>query len=443
MEYIRIKSISEADFDGIVQASGGSRIASEGSADYRLNEAIMELKLIQEEGFEKAPRQAKLPALFKGQQPNAPVVVLDPDNLDQVQSRDYYNIVAGPIKTQVKKADKQLATTAQRYSPEPTRVLIILNLGYTALTADEFQSICLKCVRNDTTKIDFVICGGIYLHGDKFDYYLLPRFDPIPVNLDRSFPSLHLLLKAWHSFEKRLATSMITEPVPPGDGKLPVVDLAFDLDGVRYIKPAPAVPSNVFPDGRAPRTNSSGLDKCPPVGLVFPALAAQEWASFKRTLPNLATLKTSHADYLAFQEDRDTAESTPLKPFVPVPITFQEFQARSPKPLAYSRFSDLSAFASSRFDTLIRAVMDHIREKQAETVLPLEYLHVVVQEIGKDEVNDLASLYHVHDAPGFERKQPIFENQRIFLNYALAVASSYAVKRRLDFVLFSKIRRCP
>src|SRR6476646_10256274 len=107
MEFIRIKNVSEADFDGVVQTAGGSRITSEGSADYRLNEAVIELKLIQEEGFEKSSRQAKIAALFRAQQPKAPVVVLDPDTLDAAQSRDYYNIVAGPIKTHVKTAARQ------------------------------------------------------------------------------------------------------------------------------------------------------------------------------------------------------------------------------------------------------------------------------------------------------------------------------------------------
>jgi hypothetical protein len=443
MDYIRIKNISEADFDGVVQTAGGSRIASDGSADYRLNEAIIELKLIQEEGFEKASRQAKIAALFRAQQPKAPVVVLDPDALDAAQSRDYYNIVAGPMKTHIKKADKQLEATAQRYDPRPTRVLVIINLGYTALAHDEFQSVCLKCVRNDTTKIDFVICGGIYHHGDKFDYYLLPRFDLLPINLGCPFPSFDLLLKAWNSFEERLATNMITQPVPPGEGRLPVIDLAFDLDGVRYVKPAPAVPSNVFPGGRAPRANSSGLERCPAVALVFPALPLQEWLEFKKTLPHVATLKASHAEYLAFQKETDAEESTTLRPLVPVPITFKEFRSHTSKPLAQCRFADLSAFASSRFDAQILAVADRIRETQPEAMLPLEYLHLIVQEIGSDEVNDLASLYHVHDTPGFQREQPIFENQRLFLNYAVAVAASYAVKRRLDFVVFSKVRRCP
>jgi hypothetical protein len=36
MDFIRIKNISEEDFHGIVQAAGGSRIASQGSADFRI-----------------------------------------------------------------------------------------------------------------------------------------------------------------------------------------------------------------------------------------------------------------------------------------------------------------------------------------------------------------------------------------------------------------------
>ena len=329
MEYIRISSISERDFDSIVLDAGGSRLEMDSSADYHLNEAVIELKFVQEEGFEKGPRQAKLAALFRKQQPTAPVVVIDPDTLDETQSRNYYNIVATPIKGHIKKASSQLGETAKRYSPEATRVLIILNTGYTALNHDEFKSVCIKCVHNDTTKIDFVVCGGIYLHGDKFDYYLLPRFDLIPVNLNRPFPSYDLLLKAWNAFEERQATNMMMEAPLPGEGKLPVLDLAFEVDGVRYVKPAPAVPSNVFPSGHAPRVNSSPIRTCPPVAIVFPSLGAQDWMAFKRALPYAPTLKATHADYQAFQQERETAESAPLKPFVTVPVTFQEFHAEN------------------------------------------------------------------------------------------------------------------
>ena len=61
--------------------------------------------------------------------------MLDPETLDKTQSRDYSNIVAGLIKTQVKPAARQLEATALRHTTPPTRVLVIISLGYTALRA--------------------------------------------------------------------------------------------------------------------------------------------------------------------------------------------------------------------------------------------------------------------------------------------------------------------
>src|ERR1051325_5366651 len=151
MEFLRIKDISEADFDGIVAKAGGSRINSQGSADYKLGEAVAELKFIQEEGFEAPARQAKLARLFRQQQRGSSVVVMHPKRLTPEQSREYYRIVERPIKRPIYNADKQLEATANRLDPQLTRVLVLLNLGYTALTPDEFQSVAVKCVHNDTT----------------------------------------------------------------------------------------------------------------------------------------------------------------------------------------------------------------------------------------------------------------------------------------------------
>jgi len=60
MEALRIRYISEADIDAIVSKAGGRRLTGAGSADYQLNEAIIELKFVEEEGFHKEERQAKL-----------------------------------------------------------------------------------------------------------------------------------------------------------------------------------------------------------------------------------------------------------------------------------------------------------------------------------------------------------------------------------------------
>ena len=97
MEYIRIKNISEADFDAVIKEAGGSSILMQDSADYILNEALIELKFVEEEGFEKATRQRKIADIFRKQQPHKPVVVIRPESLDASGARDYYNAVARPI----------------------------------------------------------------------------------------------------------------------------------------------------------------------------------------------------------------------------------------------------------------------------------------------------------------------------------------------------------
>ena len=194
MDYIRIKSITEADFDIVITSAGGLRIADEGSADYQFREAIIELKLVFEEGFEKTERQKKLAALFRETQPNQPVVLINHKKLNELESRNYYRIVEVPIKNACKKASKQLQNTASRFNPMPVRVLIILNVGYTLLSPDEFKDVCIKCVHNDTSGIDWLVCGGIYFYSDKADNYVIARFEDFPINLARSFPSREILL---------------------------------------------------------------------------------------------------------------------------------------------------------------------------------------------------------------------------------------------------------
>jgi hypothetical protein len=130
MEHMRIKKVSEADFDAVVKDAGGSRINEQDSADYILNEAVIELKLAEEEGFEVCTRQEKIAAIFKRQQPQSPVVVIRPNSLNEADKQAYYNAVRGPLEDDVEEGAKQLEKTALRFDPRPVRVLIILNIGY-------------------------------------------------------------------------------------------------------------------------------------------------------------------------------------------------------------------------------------------------------------------------------------------------------------------------
>ena len=440
MEYFRIKQITESDFDSVIAEAGGARIASENSADYLLDEAVVELKLVEEEGFQKETRQRKIAELFGKLQPQSPVVVVNPKALDEAGARLYYNIVSGPIKTHVKKAAAQLEKTSQRYSPRPTRVLVILNVGYTALSVDEFKSACIKCVHNDTSKIDWVICGGVYFHGDKFNYYLIEPFEDIAINLNSSFPSLGKLQEAWGKFAERIATQVIRNQADIAeDGKMPVLDLAFEVDGVRYVKPSPKLPkSDFWPTGYRPRENTTGIEKCPAVAIAFPALLEEDWAKFKADLPSEATLNSSYKAWIGFQQSEDKRLSKARLPFLAVPVEHSAFKAWVSKPIDEWEFVDLAKFANHLMDDLLLRVLQQAKEKEEVRVMPIEYMHLVVQEIGQDKANDVCSLYFVSELPGFNRREAVFEGERMFYEHGCVLAATYVIKRGVNHLLYSK-----
>lgn len=439
MDYIRIKSITEADFDQVVVAAGGSRIAKEGAADYVLNEAIIELKLVVEEGFEKRERQQKLTALFRQTQPNLPVVTIAPTRLSPEKLRSYYRIVEAPLKSACKKASKQLQATAACSTSTPVRVLVILNVGYTLLSSAEFREVCCKCVRNDTTGIDWVVCGGVYFHSDKFDNFMFAPFEAVPINLRCAFPSRDTLGKAWGVFVGRFMTDLIKNPNPAKDDRMPVLDLVFELDEVRYVKPAPRMPRSEFwPGGRQPRENTSGINSCPPVARTFPSLADHEWRRFKEAMPSASQLKATYVEWLKSRpvEPLDVADR--LKPLVLVELNFEDFARWVKTPRSSWRFSDVGRFSSKVFHQRAVAIMRDAKDNEQTMIVPSDYILLVVNEIANDMANDYCSIAYVSEVPGFERSEPLVENAKIFFEHGMAVAASYAIKRKVGAVLYSR-----
>ena len=439
MEYVRIKTVSETDFDKLITSAGGSRIVEEDSADYRLNEAIIELKLVSEEGFEKTERQKKLAALFRRTQPKTPVVILKLGQLSEENLRDYYRIVETPIKNTCKKASKQLQKTAARYDQQPLRVLIILNVGYTLLSQDEFKDVCFKCVRNDTSGIDWLLCGGIYFYSDKFDTYTLAPLEELPINLARSFPSHPALIKAWGEFLDDLMTEVIRNPEPFTNGRMPVIDLIFELDGIRYIKPAPAMPpSGFWPGGVAPRENTSGIKNCPPVASIFPKLSDSEWNRFKAAMPSTARLKNTYKHWVESYPTETAELRSVLKPLVLVEVRFEDFERWINKPKDGWKYSDVAEFSRQVLHQRALQLFEGAKDKEQARIIPLEYVHLVLTEVGNDKANDFASVFRVSETPGFERNEPLVENEKLFYEYGMAVSAAYAIKFNVNSILFTK-----
>jgi hypothetical protein len=445
MDHLKINKLRESDFDSILADAGGRRAAvddsrcSEPNADYILNEAVVELKLVEEEGIAKQSRQHKIAELFRRRQPTRPVIVLDPDALDERERRIYYNVMEGPIKTLVRKAARQLHTT-QQHHPAAPRVLLAVNNGYTALDMREFESVVVKCARNETSKIDYVIAAGIYYYSDMFDSFLFAPFGLTTINSTAaSFTSFEALRKAWNDHVERYMKSIICGQTQQPDDRPPVVDFVYDLDGIAYVKPAPPMGrQSEWLDGKRPRGNSTGLERCPPVARTFPGLDQTTWAEFKRLWPEEDLMQESYTAWCAWAEHEDRRLEQPLHPFVKVPADIQGFHDWCDARHCPPNFHLLCSYASELFQQLVISVVKRARARDTFAIALPHYIYLRTEEIGQDKAHDVSSIYYVSSVAGMEAERPLVENQRIFFEYALAVAAAYAIKLCGDFVVYEK-----
>lgn len=445
---LRIGRVTEADFDRIVAAAGGkrwseiSRTTHAPNADYLLDGAVCELKLIEEEGLEKSERQRRLAELFRRYQQREPVVVLDPTCLDTVGERRYFKIVAGPIQTAMKKASKQLESTKTDFGADLTRVVIAINNGYTALTHDEFTHIVLKSARNDTQNIDTVIIGGVYYYTDEFDYYALFPFEEHPINIARSCSSFERLKKQWDVFADNTMTAVLQGKSPPDRAdKMPVVDIAFDVDNITFVKPAlrMGVPSR-FWGAERPRRNSTGLTRCPPVGMTFPDLDETTWEQLRSLLGPSGFLKENFVEWRQFRE-RELSKARELRePLVPIPITYDGFVAWCSQAGTQPTETYMLAYAARLFDDAVREILRNRRLSSDLAIVPARYIYVETHEIGQDRVYDYSSISLVTEEPHGRRTETLVQFARFFHEHAIVLGSAYAIKFQVHVLVHERIR---
>lgn len=121
MEAFHIRRLTEADIRIIVERCGGEvahldadRRSKRGS-DFVVRGAAIELKLLDEDGFQKLERQTKLAKLFNDEGFRAPVVVLDREKLSSAGQRTY-------DRAQSKVLSRPLASSSSRHeSSDKTR----------------------------------------------------------------------------------------------------------------------------------------------------------------------------------------------------------------------------------------------------------------------------------------------------------------------------------
>ena len=113
---------------------------TERGGDFILEGAAIELKLLDEDGFQKSERQVKLAKLFRDEGFKAPVVVLDRGTCE-AGKRAYDRAIEGPIKGAIASARQQLKQTRTERPETTLSVLWVLNNGYTALNHEELTAL--------------------------------------------------------------------------------------------------------------------------------------------------------------------------------------------------------------------------------------------------------------------------------------------------------------
>ncbi len=445
MEPDRVRPLGESDLDFAFETAGGRRAhanthqRTELGADYRLGSAVIELKALDDEGFSKPSRQVKLAELFRAHFPTRPVIVLDRKLLPDGDRHRYNRILEGPIKTAVAKANKQLKQSRREQPDAACSVLLFVNNGYTTLAHKDLQEMIVHRVRNDTTEIDAVIVAGAYYHSDGFDSFFLWPFDETPININRRFSEFEHLKAGWNTLAERFMTDAVRGNLGSRLERGPVVDTHFDIDGVTFIRPAPAIggQSAFFIHGR-PRKDSTGLEHCPPVATTFPLLSESQWYHVLQRCAKPNCLTDSYGAWRQMRTDAMSA-SQELKPIVEIPITMGGWEAWCRSQGRIESAQSVFDYANQIFCDRVSILLREARESRKDSILPVRYMWVVTEVIGQDRANDISHVAVVREQPNAPPSiRPIVEDARIFHEHALAVGAAYAVRENCDFILWSK-----
>lgn len=443
MYIFKIKTLTENDIDYVIGSAGGEKIdtserekKSEKTADYLLNDAIIELKLIDEEGLSKLERKEKLAALFNENQKDRPTVILHTSFLNNNDLGKYYRILETPIKTHVKKAANQLKKTEQTLYNNKIKVLLIINNGYTSLDIDTFQKICFHRVKNDTHNIDFLIVAGVYFYGDGFDFYSLFPFELYKIT-NKEFPDFIKLRDAWNNFSEIVMTKMIREPESIDFNRLPVYDISYKINEKHYINPTPPIgkKSDFYINGR-PRKNSTDFNKCPYVATTYPLLNEEEWILAKSDLIDDYQINESYEEYYNAFCDELKIERAVIQPFVPIQIQYSSFKNWCIETDSENLFYSLCLYANELFNERIRSLIFSAKNIEENKIEPTRYIYLFTEEIGQDKIYDISSAFIINQTLYQNNETAVFENLNIFYEYGLSLACSYAIKNNIDIVYY-------
>lgn len=252
-----IPCITEKFVDDIVFKCGGRRPTQKETnneaiknADYLFDNAIAELKIIEEEGLEKEERQSNIANIFKEIYPQADFVNIVQALEDTTVKRKYLGIIEKPIRKAIRKASKQLKSTSSFLGWEnPEKIIIVVNNGFSSIQPEDFENICLKSSRNDTKQIDSIVTVTLRVVGNGFDTMTFINTKAIKVNgTNQSVLSEELRAGAVTKYAEAMTFMMqnqLEASHSPDKAKY-IEDILFEKHGITFVLPAPYLPNSMF-----------------------------------------------------------------------------------------------------------------------------------------------------------------------------------------------------
>jgi hypothetical protein len=255
-----IPRITESFVDSVAHDLGWQRYLDvhtppEGrlNADYLADGAIIELKILEKEGLEKAERQRKLAKLLSVSDSNGTEVDIDFESIPSSLKREVQKIVSMPIQSAVKKASKQIRHSGEDLARETDiGILLIVNNGYSYLNADNFERLVVQRCLNDSNRINYAFCVNVDYHQGAFDAFIFCTARCHAIRDEESWDVETALADKFQARFNDAMTQMMRDQMNPKLWKNqlpPVTDIRFESDGVRYVRKAPEVPDSRFRRG--------------------------------------------------------------------------------------------------------------------------------------------------------------------------------------------------
>lgn len=431
----RIQPLLESHIDLVLEEVGGRRahpdsdrrLLGEQNADYRLGSTIIELKLLEEEGFEKPERRQKIALLFDAVDEDRPVVIIDPKRLSSEGLTAYKKAIQGPIQTAVRSARKQLKQSRIEDPEIETTVLLVINNGFTGLSHEELLDITAYRAKHDTNEIDSVIVAGCYLYGDGFDTVSLWRMDYKQIRVGAEFREFEILREAWQALGGRHMAEFAMGKHGLHAAKAAESDIVFDLGEKTYVKPAtPFGKQSEFFGRRRPRLNHLHLNDVRGIAITVPSITATEFRRIAGAIPDDPFL----VSFDAWEEHfRDAlAMSTPLKPVIPIAVSRGSYEAWKRRNGNLPGSMGLRSLANDVFAKRVNSLCSAAVEMCEGTPPPRRYIAVQTEVIGQDARNDISHIAIIESADPDPRIEPILRNARIPFAHALALGAAHAIR---------------